>query len=125
MKQPEPEFQLQVFDGHEYRTVAAGERRAIGAAFIECRERVRRMVRTDRNRPARPQYRAPSGPRGAKTRDETISAYLAWAQSKGLKRVSFYAGDFRSSLARERFDVVEVDPAEFIGDAPAEETDDE
>jgi hypothetical protein len=125
MKKPEPEFQLQVFDGREYRTVDTGPRRLISAAFTECTERVRRVVRTDKSRPARPAYRRPPTSRvGSLDRAGSVSAYLAWAEAKGLKQVTIYKGDRRAQIARARFAVVEVDPLEHLGPA-TEETDDE
>ncbi len=107
----QPDFQLEVFNGRVYEPVATGTRRALEPEF----ERL-----ASKGRLPRPSYRPPTGGRGAKTRDETISAYLAWAKAKGLPSVAVYRDQY---VAVEKFGLTAryVDVADFLGDAPVAE----
>ena len=126
-------FQLQIFDGREYRTTREAEdRRSLEAVFEGMPGVARRIVLAEKNWPARPSYRKPArssvSPRSVQ---EKVDAYLSWAKRVGLTSVAVYAdgtgqGWRGLTTARERgFKVREVRVADFLGEAPAAEEIDE
>lgn len=118
----QPLFRLEVFNGKTYAPVSEGTRRDLEPLFESLRD-PRRLVLASKAWPPRPSYRAPTGSRGGRDRDALVADYLAWAKGAGLSSVAFYRGDFRAALAeRQGLAVRYVDPAEFIGAAPAAES---
>lgn len=122
-------FQLQIFDGREYRTTLEAEnRRSLETVFEGMPRVTRRIVLAEKNRPAKPVYRKPSrSSLPVYSVAEKVDAYLSWAKRIGLTSVAVYAdgigqGQRGLRIARERgFKVREVRVADFLGDAPAAE----
>lgn len=52
-----------------------------------------------------------------------VSAYMAWARARGLTRVHMFTGCKHAPKWGAGLELAPVDPAEFIGDAPAPEVD--
>ena len=89
-----------------------------------------RVVRADKDRPARAPRWRPSKPGSGRSIERVRADYFEWAEARGLESVTVYRDDRRPwSLSSFRKwigggasrRVVEVDPAEFIGPAPAAE----
>lgn len=117
----EKQFELQLFDGKRYATVATGERRKLEPLFygLKC---ARRIVDPDKQRDLVPRYRPPRGSTGsALTADQAVRAYFDWAIAKGLTSVAVYAnGRAYPQLATLKLRYVPV--ADFLGPAPEPET---
>jgi hypothetical protein len=88
----EREFELQVFDGKEYRAISVGRRDDLEQSLYAMVGKVRRLVVPGKH-PARPKYRRPArytGPGASK--DAAILGYLQWAKAAGLTQVHAYEG---------------------------------
>lgn len=114
-----PEYQLQIFNGKTYDPVQDGDD---GKHLADCGRLARvkgwRIVRPFNERPLKPKApRRPGGYTDWRGRDNRIvEAYMTWAVSKGLKRVTVYAGSQAPHAAEAAgLAYVEVDPADFIG----------
>jgi len=87
-----------------------------------------RVVRCDKDRPrGKPRAWRPAPSRDYSRSVETIRAeYLAWAAAAGLERVAVYARrdeiDVRMQAHGLNLSPYTVDPADFLGPAPAAET---
>ena len=126
----ETQYKLELFDGKAYRVAATGTLRELEPATDAARaagNKSRRITLAAKDRPAVPKYRTPTGSRtSGLTTKEKVEAYLQWAKSKGLKTVTVYRAVFPASLALlKHFDVRYVDVADFLGDAPQAEPDDD
>lgn len=129
MTRDEPQFALQLFNGREYETTLTGGRRALEEPFERAATlgKPRRIVRTDKARPARPSYRRPPQSRASdRSREDVVKEYLAWAAARGLESVAAYRTDWRAVVHAKRYPIALrlVDPADFIGpvtEDPAEQ----
>ena len=116
-------FELQLFNGREYVTTKGGSNlRTLQSEFAAAAPATRRLVLSSKAWPARPVYRKRGGSRvGGMSKAKTVCAYLAWAESRGVECVTFYAGDPEGKVWSARYPVRWVDPADILGPAPEAE----
>ena len=126
-------YTLELFNGREYEPVPHHMVCPFTLAEIG-RDLVRlggfsgfRVVKPGHKYPARVKRWRPTPSRAyARDRDAVRDQYLAWAQARELQRVTVYRGDDSARIAALESgvpEVCEVDPADFIGPAPAAELD--
>lgn len=122
-------YELQRFNGKAYEPVFQGELKAVDQYGRENDLGPRRrIVNVEKARDLKPKYRKPvPGRAAALPVDAVIRRYLEWAKAKGLKEVAFYKNQVvGAGYAYENGIAVRwVDPAEFLGPAPAAEVIDE
>ena len=120
-------FQLQIFDGKEYRTMIEGDYRDMVDAFEGARlcGAPRRLVLKDKAWPARPKYTPPRGRRSSgRTTQDIIGAYMRWAESKELPQVHVYESSGYPATGYKGMWFIQVPVADFLGPAPEGEPDD-
>lgn len=87
------EYQLQLFDGSGYAAHATGSYEATRAAFDQARGVTRRLVRVDKARPTTgrgTRYTVSCSNGYSREVVDVQRDYLAWAQARGLVRVTAF-----------------------------------
>lgn len=117
-----PEFRLDRWTGREY--VQHGLSLGPPDELADCARMLGlpawRVVRADKDRPARvPRWR-PGKPGSGRSIADVRGEYLAWAKARGLASVAYYTG-VPMHPALNGLAVRLIDPAEFLGPAPAAE----
>ena len=119
------QFELQIFNGKEYRMIATGTRRDLETPFKVIRGLPRRLVLTEKAWPARPRYRVPVGIRSSgRTSDQICREYIDWAFRKGLSSIATYEGDRWTNILAGGVKGMAPRPvkvSDFLGPAPEAE----
>jgi hypothetical protein len=115
------QFELQLWNGKAYETVATGPAPTLQGQFAAGYGN-RRIVKSSKQRPAKPRYRYSHGGVGGHSAQWTIGEYMRWALHAGLKTIHVYEGK-RPPVAYADITFVTVPVADFLSSAPEAEPD--
>ena len=121
----EREFQLELWNGKTYEPVNTGLANTIRPASYP--GRAWRLVLPEKQRPAKPKYTL--GRSRSRTpdhnRETVIAQYMDWAKESGLRHLTVYQYcHIALAMLPKGVTSTAVDPADFLGPAPAAKIDD-